>query len=87
LKTSDDPFVQKLCYSNLGKIYYSQNLYKESLDQFNAALNFGDDINCRIWIGKNYSAMGMKDKAKAFMDEVLVLNPDNEEVKKLLGSL
>jgi tetratricopeptide (TPR) repeat protein len=87
LKTSDDPFVQKLCYSNLGKIYYSQNLYKESLDQFNAALNFGDDINCRIWIGKNYSAMGMKDKAKAAWSEVLVLNADNEEVKKLLSSL
>ncbi|HNX24496.1 MAG TPA: hypothetical protein PKG60_10645 [Spirochaetota bacterium] len=87
LKTTDDPYVQKLSYSNLGKIYYSQNLYKESLDQFIAALNFGDDVNCKIWIGKNYSAMGMKDKAKAVWSEVLTANADNEEVKKLLGSL
>lgn len=29
LKVTDDPYVQKLSYSNLGKIYYSQNLYKE----------------------------------------------------------
>jgi len=87
LKTTDDPYVQKLSYTNLGRIYFSQNLYKESLDQFNAALNFGDDINCKIWIGKNYLAMGMKDNAKAVWSEVLAVNADNEEVKKLLGSL
>ncbi len=87
LKSTDDPYVQKLSYSNLGKIYYSQNLYKESLDQFNAALILGDEINSKIWIGKNYLAMGMKDKAKTVWSEVLSVNGDNEEVKKLLGSL
>ena len=87
LKTTDDVNVQKLSYSNLGKIYYSQNLYKESLDQFNAALLLGDDINCKIWVGKNYLAMGMKDQAKVVWSEVLAANGDNEEVKKLLGSL
>ncbi len=87
LKTTDDPYVQKLCYSNLGRIYFSQNLYRESLDQFNAALNFGDDINLKILIGKNYSAMGMKDKAKTVWSEVLAQNADNEEVKKLLATL
>jgi len=87
LKTTDDVYVQKLSYSNLGKIYYSQNLYKESLDQFNAALLLGDDINYRIWIGKNYLAMGMKDQAKAAWSEVLTINSDNEEVKILLSSI
>ena len=87
LKSTDDAYVQKLSYINLGKIYYSQNLYKESLDQFNAALIFGDDINVKIMIGRNYIAMGMKDKAKTVWSEVLAVNADNEEVKKLLGSL
>jgi tetratricopeptide (TPR) repeat protein len=87
LKTSDDPYVQKLSYSNLGRIYYSQNLYKESLDQFNAALNFGDDANCKIWAGKNYLALGMKDKAKTIFSEVLASGAGDDEVKKLLGSL
>lgn len=86
LKTTDDPYVQKLSYSNLGKIYFSQNLYKESLDQFVAALNFGDDVNYKIWVGKNYSAMGMKDKAKTVWSEVLAVSADNEEVKKLLAA-
>ncbi len=87
LKSTDDTYVQKLSYINLGKIYYSQNLYKESLDQFNAALILGDDINVKIMIGRNYTAMGMKDKAKTVWSEVLAVNADNEEVKKLLGSL
>jgi tetratricopeptide (TPR) repeat protein len=87
LKTSDDPYVQKLSYSNLGMIYYSQNLYKESLDQFIAALNFGDDTNCKIWAGKNYLALGMKDKAKTIWSEVIAAGAGNDEVKKLLGSL
>lgn len=87
LKSTDDPYVQKLSYSNLGKIYYSQNLYKESLDQFNAALTLGNDVNYKIWIGKNYYSMGMKDKAKTVWNEALAGNPDNEELKKLLGSV
>jgi len=87
LKTTEDPYVQKLSYSNLGRIYYNQNLFKESLDQFNAALILGDDVNYKIWIGKNYLAMGMKDKAKTILNEALTVNADNEEVKKLLSSL
>jgi hypothetical protein len=31
--------------------------------------------------------MGMKDKAKIAWSEVLAVNPENEEVKKLLGLL
>jgi tetratricopeptide (TPR) repeat protein len=87
LKSSDDPYVQKISYSSLGRIYFSQSLYKESLEQFNAALNLGDDVNIKIWIGKNYLALGMKDKAKASWSEVLAANGENEEAKKLLGAL
>lgn len=87
IKSTEDPYIQKLSYINLGKIYYSQNLFKESLEQFSAAMSHGDDINCKIWIGRNYSAMGMTDKARLIWNEVLSANGENEEVKKLLGLL
>lgn len=84
LKTAEDPVSQKIAYVNLGKIYYGQHLYRESLDQFTAARTLGDDLNCRIWIGKNHMALGEKDKAKAVWTEVLNADSTNEEVKKLL---
>ena len=87
VKNTDDPYVLKISYMNLGKIYFGQNLFQESLDQFTAALSIIEDLNCKIWIGKNYSAMGMTDKAKAIWNEVLAANSENEEVKKLLGVL
>ncbi|MFC1668871.1 tol-pal system YbgF family protein [Spirochaetota bacterium] len=84
-RTSDKDIL-KLVYLNLGKIYYLQSLYKESLEHFNYALKIDEKDNLlRIWIGKNYSAMGQKDKAKSIWTEVLTSDRSNVEVKKLLG--
>ncbi|MCL2154627.1 MAG: hypothetical protein FWH53_03065 [Leptospirales bacterium] len=90
LKTTDDPAIKKISFTNLGKIYYNQNLFKESLDQFAFALDLGDDVNCKLWIGKNYLAMGMKDKAKAVWSEINTVNDavnDNEEAKRYMNSI
>ena len=84
LKTAEDSTSQKIAYLNLGRIYYDQHLYKESIEQFTAALALGDDLNCKIWIGKNHMALGEKDKAKAVWTEVLNADNSNEEAKKLL---
>ena len=86
LKTTDDPAIMKLSFTNLGKIYFNQNLFKESLDQFTSALDLGDDIDCKLWVGKNYLAMGMKDKAKAVWGEIITVS-DNEEAKKYINSM
>ena len=86
LKTTDDPEIMKISFTNLGKVYFNQNLFKESLDQFTFALSLGDDINCKLWIGKNYLAMGMKDKAKAVWSEIIAVN-DNEEAKRYINSI
>jgi predicted negative regulator of RcsB-dependent stress response len=84
-RTSDDK-LRKLVHVNLGKIYFNQSLYRESIDQFNQALKIDEKDNMpKIWIGKNYSAMGEKDKAKAIWSEVLTTDGTNAEVKKLLG--
>ncbi len=85
LKNTEDSESQKIAYMNLGRIYYGQHLYRESIEQFVAALALGDDNQCRIWIGKSYFAAGDKDKAKSVWEEVLNADNTNEEVKKLLG--
>jgi tetratricopeptide (TPR) repeat protein len=84
-KTADGK-IQKLIHVNLGKIYFTQGLYRESLDQFMLALKIDDmDSAVKIWLGKNYSALGDKAKAKTLWGEVLNVDKTNAEVKNLLG--
>ena len=85
LKGAEDANVQRICYLNLGRIYYNQRLYRESLDQYTAALNISADNNCRVWIAKNHFALGEKEKALIILNEAAALEPANEEVKQLLS--
>lgn len=83
---SSDSSVRKAAHFNLGQIYYRQRLYRESLAQFESILaEDSADVNSKIWLGKNYSAMGDRERAKAIWGEVLSVNSSNREVKKLLG--
>ncbi len=83
---SVDTDVKKLAYFNLGRIYFKQRLYRESLEQFAGILAMdNEDLNSKIWLGRSYSAMGDKDRARAIWGEVLTVNSTNQEVKKLLG--
>jgi len=84
--SSNDLSVKKVSYRNLGQIYFKQRLYRESIEQFDSILGIDNsDLNSKIWLGKNYSALGNNDKARAIWSEVLMVNRSNEEVKKLLG--
>ncbi len=86
LGETSDSNIKMVSHYNLGQIYYRQRLYKESLEQFSGMLAIdNDNLNSKIWIGKNYSAMGDRDKARAIWAEVLTINRSNEEVKKLLS--
>lgn len=86
LGETSDSNIKMVSHYNLGQIYYRQRLYKESLDQFYSMLAIDDaNLNSKIWIGKNYSAIGDRDKARAIWGEVLSMNRSNEEVKKLLS--
>lgn len=87
LKSAEDSVSQRIAYLNLGRIYYDQHLYKESMEQFTAALALGDDLNSRIWLGKNHLALGEKDKAKTVLTDVINADSSNEEAKKLLGMI
>lgn len=86
LKGADDVNVQRVCYLNLGRIYFNQRLFRESLEQYTAALNISADNNCRVWIAKNHFALGEKEKALVILNEASALDPANEEVKLLLSA-
>jgi len=86
--TVSDTEILKLAHFNLGKIYYSQSLYRESLFHFTGALELDkQDLASRIWIGRNYYSMGMKDKARALWTELLSIDKNNKEIRGLLGIL
>jgi len=86
MQLTSDSTVLKLSHINLGEIYYTRRLYKESLFHFNLALKIDERDNIsKIWIGKNYSAMGYKDRAKAIWAEVLSSDSTNREAEELLG--
>lgn len=86
LGETSDSNIKIVSHYNLGQIYYRQRLYRESLEQFDSILAIDiNNLNSKIWIGKNYSAMGDRDKARAIWGEVLTINRSNEEVKKLLS--
>lgn len=86
-RTGDDR-IKKLVHVNLGKVYFNQSLYRESLDQFTLALKMDEkDAMPKIWIGKNYFAMGEKDKAKAIWSEILTIDGSNREVRNLMGTM
>lgn len=88
LARTTDERARKLVHINLGKIYFNQSLYRESLDQFSQALKIDvKDAAPKIWIGKNYYAMGEKDKAKAILSEVLAADGMNVEAKELMKAM
>lgn len=88
LSRTSDERVRKLVHINLGKIYYNQTLYRESLDQFSQALKIdARDAVPKIWIGKNYSAMGEKEKARVIWSEVLTTDGMNVEAKELMRTM
>ncbi|MDY6935646.1 MAG: hypothetical protein SVZ03_15670 [Spirochaetota bacterium] len=84
-KSSDNEII-KIVHINLGKIYFNQSLYQESLSHFyNASQIDKRDDSLKIWIGKNYSALGDRIKARAIWGEVLASDQSNVEAKRLLG--
>ncbi len=83
---TSDKKILKLVNINLGKLYFNQSLYQESITHFNRALELdSEDSESRIWLGKNYARLGDRVKAKAVWTEVLTRDSSNDEARKLLG--
>ena len=85
VRRSQDPMVRKVAYTHLGRIYYNQSLYAESIESFTRAFEMdGSDLTVKIWIGRNYLAQGNRERARVIWQEVLDADRENAEVKELL---
>jgi len=72
-RTSDDR-LRKLVHVNLGKIYFNQSLYRESIDQFSQALKIDErDSMPRYGSGRATPPWEKRIKAGAIWSEVLRL--------------
>jgi len=86
LQNSRDNLIIKAVHIELGKIFYKKGVYTKSIEHLNAALKIDDhDVQCKIWLGKVYSAVGNVTQAKALWSEVLLIDSNNAEAKRLLG--
>jgi len=86
MSLTEDNRIKKLIFISLGTIFYNQSLYKESLDSFMKAHDIDEDDNSlKIWIGRNYFALGDRNRARAIWSDVLAADRHNSEAKKLLG--
>ncbi len=87
IEKSTDSGMLKQAHLNLGKIYFTQGLFTESVDHFKKALDIDQaDQSARIWIGKGYYSMGDKASAKKIWGEALAADQGNEELKKLISA-
>ena len=86
LSKTTEQKLKHLIHFNLGEIYFNQSLYQESLNSFTTALTFNKQNSyAKIWIGKNYNALGQKNRARVLWKEVLKSDKNNKEAKILLG--
>lgn len=69
----------------LGKLYYVQNLHKESAEQLEKVLSVDEgNTEASIWLGRNYEKMGFPDRAKEIWASAYEKNKGNKELNTLL---
>lgn len=72
----------------LGFLLYKDNQHDSARLALERAVELSNDYsNARYFLGLIYDAQGNKDKAKEQFEKIAALNPDNQEVKKILANL
>ena len=72
----------------LGLLYYRSDKLPEAEDAFNQALVINTNYsNARYFLGLIYDRTSRKQQAIQEFEKIAGLNPDNEEVKKILSNL
>lgn len=88
LSGTEDNSVRRLVHINLGRIYFNQRLFRESIESFSEALKIdSNDNDSKIWLGKNYIATGNRENAKLLLNDILSSDKNNKIAKEMLGSL
>jgi tetratricopeptide (TPR) repeat protein len=72
----------------LGLIYYQSNQYDKAQTKFESAFSMNNNYaNAIYFLGLTYDKLGNKNKAIEKIEAALELNPDNEQLKKILDNL
>lgn len=72
----------------LGLLYYQNQEYDNAKQVFQKTVFINQNYsNARYFLGLIYDREGDKDKAIAEFEKIETLNPDNQEVKKILANL
>lgn len=72
----------------LGLLYYNNNQLDKAKDEFIRAVSYDPNYsNARYFLGLIYDRQGNKKEAILQFERIAELNPDNEEVKRILANL
>ena len=75
-------------YLELGLLKYSSKDYLGAVEAFNSALlSTPDYANAKYYLGIVLAQLGRLDEARGQFEELLITNPDSEEVKAVLREL
>lgn len=81
------PFDVGLAFQ-LGLLYYNNNQFDKAKGEFEIAVTLNSNYsNARYFLGLIYDREGKKKEAILQFEKIEELNPDNEEVKKILANL
>ena len=72
----------------LGSVYYQNNQLEKARVEFERALEIEPNFsNARYFLGLTYDRFGDKQAALGQFEKIIQLNPNNEEVKKIISNL
>ena len=82
------PFDDTGLAFQLGVIYYNDEQFDKAKTEFERAVRLDENYsNARYFLGLIYDQEGKKEKAIEQFEKIASLNPDNEEVKKIISNL
>ena len=72
----------------LGVLYFQEEKYDKSRDELEGTVKLAENYsNARYFLGLAYDKLGEKQKAIEQFQKVSDLNPDNQDVKKIIANL
>lgn len=88
VESARSPDVIKKSQVGLGKVYFRQSLFKESLEQFEGIVkNSPDDAEAKLWSARCYQSLGDKFSAKKICQDILSADPHNGDAQDLIKQL
>lgn len=88
LESVNDPVMVEKAKIGLGRVYFTQSLYRESIAQFEDVLKSNPgSIDSKIWIARCNISLGDKAAARKICTEILAADKENAAALSLQKSL